>query len=649
MLILAYVQKLRATGMKLLLLVIPIFAILQSPGSQNLIQQRNQQRVDQLNQLFKNTLNEDPIKALEYSKESLEIADSLGYDKGIAYALNNLGVIQNRIGNLDKALEYFFKSRRLHQAINNDDGLSATLNNIGTIYSSKKDYDKALQYFLDAYRIIENLKDTVRIIGSLNNIGNIHLAKNEDQQAMDYYMGSLDLYNNLTDQYQVFDPHTNIGNIYFRRGDYDSAIHYYNQSLVIERANKNHEGQAQALQNLGITYSQINQHSKSVDYLVDALEIAQSINSKPLLMEIYRSLSETYFAQRNWLLAKDYLLLHGMVKDSIYNEESNRRISELGRTFEMEQQEQQIELLRKESEIQQLQLKNNRNSILAIVFGSGVLFCLVVFYYLKNRASQKTRELLAGKNKEITESIHYAQSVQAAILDQESIRKSFPESFILYKPKDIVSGDFYWHSKPNGVDVMASVDCTGHGVAGAFMTVIGNSLLNQIVVENKETQPAKVLELLEQKLRLTLKDKHVDISNHGMDIAICCIDRKLQRLTFAGARSDLYFVREGTINEVKGDRHTIGENLGDEVKAFKQQEIIYQDNDIYYLSSDGYADQFGAETNKKFMKKRFKTFLSSIHTHSMKDQCTLLDEELEQWKGKFEQTDDILIIGFKIN
>ncbi|GJM30621.1 MAG: hypothetical protein DHS20C17_32560 [Cyclobacteriaceae bacterium] len=635
--------------MKLLWLALPVLALFQIADQSPLVQQRNQQRVDQLNQLFKNTLNQDPIAALEYTKEGLEIADSLGYDKGIAYALNNLGVVQNRIGNLDKALEYFFKSRRLHQAVNNQDGLSATLNNIGTVYSAKKDFDKALQYFLDAYRIIENLQDTIRIIGSLNNIGNIHLAKNEDQLAMDYYKGSLVLYNHLKDRYQVFDPHSNIGNIFFKKQQYDSALYYYKQSLSIENANNNLNGQAQALHQLGVTYSQLGQYSLAVNYLTDALEIAQSTNSKPQLMDIYRSLSETYFDQRNWLLAKDYLLLHGMVKDSIYNEESNRRISELGRTYEMEQQEQQIELLRKESEIQQLQLKNNRNSILAIVFGSAVLFCLVVFYYLKNQASQKTKALLASKNKEITESIHYAQSVQSAILDQESIKKSFPDSFILYKPKDIVSGDFYWHSKSNGMDIVASVDCTGHGVAGAFMTVIGNSLLNQIVVEDKVTEPATILSQLDVKLRHTLKDKQVDISNHGMDIAICRIDDASNKLTFAGARSDLYLLRKGVINEVKGDRHTIGENLSDEIKAFGQQELAYQSNDICYLSSDGFSDQFGVHTNKKFMKKRFKDLLESIHQHPFTEQSKLLNQELEKWQGNLEQTDDILVIGIKVN
>lgn len=633
--------------MKLLLLVMPVMAIFYYP-SVALAQDKDQNRVDQLNDLFKNTLNQDPVSALQYAKEALSIADSINYDRGIAYALNNLGVVQNRIGNLDKALDYFFRSRRLHQAIDNPDGLAATLNNIGTVYSSKNDYDKSLEYFLDAYRIIEQLHDTTRLIGSLNNIGNIHLAKGEDKRAMGFYKGSLELYENLKNKYQVFDPHTNVGNVYFRSRQYDSALYHYNKSLLIEEANDNLAGQAQALHHLGVTYEQLGRHNVSVDYLVDALELAQSVSSKPLLMDIYKSLSDSYFNQRNWLLAKDYLLLHGMVKDSIYNEESNRIISELGRTFEMEQQEQQIELLQKESEIQQLQLKNNRNSILAIVFGAAVLFCLVIFYYLKNQSNQKTKALLAAKNKEITESIHYAHSVQSAILDEESINRSFPESFILYRPKDIVSGDFYWHGKLNGSDILASVDCTGHGVAGAFMTVIGNSLLNQIIVEEKESTPAKILEKLDIKLRHTLKDKQVDISNHGMDIAICKIDSKLKKLTFAGARSDLYFLRGGTINEIKGDRHTIGENLNDDTKEFKQREIGFQTDDIYYLSSDGFADQFGEHSNKKFMKKKFKELLKSVHNFSLNEQRRRLESELDQWQGKLEQTDDILVMGVKI-
>lgn len=628
-------------------MILPVIAFIQFPFT-SFSQEKDQEQVDRLNELFRQTLTQDPIKALEYTKHALDIADSINYDKGIAYAFNNLGVIQNRIGNLDKALEYFYHSQRIHRAIDNQDGLAATLNNIGTVYSSKKDYGRALEYFLDAYRIIENLQDTTRLIGSLNNIGNIYLTKNEDRLAMDYYKGSLSLYDSLKNKYHVFDPHINIGNVYFRNDQFDSALYYYRKSLSIQKANDDMAGEAQVLHHIGVTYGQLGQHNLSIAYQLDALEIAQSTTSKPLLMDLYKSLSDAYFNQKDWLLAKDYLLLHGMVKDSIYNEESNRKISELGRTFEMEQQEQQIKLLKKESEIQRLQLKNNQNSILAVVFGAGILFCMVIFYYLKNQSNQKTKALLAAKNKEITESIHYAQSVQSSILDRESIGKSFPESFILYKPKDIVSGDFYWHGKLNGSDILASVDCTGHGVAGAFMTVIGNSLLNQIVVEEKESTPARILEKLDIKLRRTLKDKQVDISNHGMDISICKIDRNTGKLTFSGARSDLYLIRDEEINEIKGDRHTIGENLNENAREFKQQQITFQTNDICYLSSDGYADQFGEYSNKKFMKKKFKELLKAIHKESLGQQRILLEKELQHWQGKLEQTDDILVMGIKL-
>ncbi len=400
---------------------------------------------------------------------------------------------------------------------------------------------------------------------------------------------------------------------------------------------------------MGVTYDYLQQHDRAVNHNVDALEIAQTINSKPLIMGIYKALSDVYFNKKEWYLAKDYLLLHGLVKDSIYNEESNRKISDLERSYELEQREREIELLKKETRIQQLQLKNNRYSILTIVFGAAILFSVAIFYYLKNQSSQKTRALLASKNQEITESIHYAQSVQDAILDRESIARSFPQSFIFYKPKDIVSGDFYWHSKLNGYDILATVDCTGHGVAGAFMTVIGNSLLNQIVVENHETNPAKILEQLDLKLRQTLRDKQVDISNHGMDIAICKIDKSDRMLTFAGARSNLYVIHDGTIEEIKGDRHTIGEVRNNEQKAFQQQSIAYHADDLFYLSSDGFADQFGENPNKKFMKKKFKALLTSIHQTPLENQGSLLEEALVDWQGDIEQTDDILVLGIKCN
>ncbi len=606
-------------------------------------------RVDQLNELSKIALPNNPFEALDYSDQALKLAESIKYDRGIAYALNNIGVVHNNIGNLDKALDYFLRSWRIHQAINNQDGVASSLNNIGTIYSSKEDYDKALNYFIRALEIVQNIPDTTRIIGSLNNIGNIHLARNEVEQAEQYYKKSWDLYRHLPNQYRAFDPYTNLGNVHFQRGVYDSALYHYQQSLAIESANENVAGQAQACHNLGVTYNRLGENDLALEYQFKALEMAQVINSKPLIMTIYKSLSDIYFDQKNWFLAKDYLLWYGMVKDSIYNEQSNRKIADLERTYELEEREREIELLKKESQIQRLQLKNNRNSILAIVFGSAVLFSIAIFYYLKHKSSQKTRALLASKNREITESIKYAQSVQQAILDRESIQKSFPESFIFFRPKDIVSGDFYWHCKLNGWDILATVDCTGHGVAGAFMTVIGNSLLNQIIVENQEADPARILEQLDIKLKETLKERQVDLNKHGMDIAICRIDKRRKTLTFAGARSDLYTIKGGSFEEIKGDRHTIGENINGSTKSFRQHQVSLNKNDLFYLSSDGFADQFGENPNKKFMKKSFKELLTSIWSKPLSEQEACLDETLNAWQGTQEQTDDILVMGIRCN
>ena len=277
--------------------------------------------------------------------------------------------------------------------------------------------------------------------------------------------------------------------------------------------------------------------------------------------------------------------------------------------------------------------------------------------------------LIEAKHTEIIDSVNYAKRIQEAILpDLKEIFSHLPDSFILFKPRDIVSGDFYWFSNKNGKSIIAAVDCTGHGVPGAFMSMIGNTLLNQIVDEKGITDPSQILNMLNEEVNTSLKQtqEHSE-SRDGMDIAICCFDLQKMEVKYAGANRPLYIVKTveseelrvessensqlSTLNsqliEIKPDKCAIGGLDYDVPKVFTTYSISLKKNDIIYISTDGYADQF-SPNDKKLMTKKFKETLLSIYQLPMEEQMDFLDSFIENWKGSMEQTDDILVIGVKV-
>jgi serine phosphatase RsbU (regulator of sigma subunit) len=274
---------------------------------------------------------------------------------------------------------------------------------------------------------------------------------------------------------------------------------------------------------------------------------------------------------------------------------------------------------------------------------------------LEQKVSERTAEVEAQKKeievllKHITDSIVYAKRIQEAILPPQSYVKSLlPNSFVLFKPKDIVSGDFYWMEEKDDTVIFAAVDCTGHGVPGAFMTIIGYNGLNHAFNESKETSPASILNSLNEVISTTLRqDKGSNIKD-GMDAAMCMINPKTNELQFAGAFNPLFLIREGVVQEIKGNKLPIGAFIGEERQKFTNHKFQLEKGDTIYIFSDGYADQFGGPKGKKFMYKQFRDLLLEINGKSMDDQKKILNETIESWRGEHEQVDDILVIGLKI-
>ncbi len=258
---------------------------------------------------------------------------------------------------------------------------------------------------------------------------------------------------------------------------------------------------------------------------------------------------------------------------------------------------------------------------------------------------------LEQKNQDITDSIKYAKRIQEAILPPDQlIDNSLPESFVLYEPKDIVSGDFYWMANRGEDTYIAAVDCTGHGVPGAFMSMIGYNLLNQIVNEKGITEPSKILDELHSGVRKALKQDMEDSeSRDGMDLALCKINNKKKHLEYSGAYRPLYLVRDNEIVETKGNKFAIGGQEITHSSDFTNHELKISKGDTFYIFSDGYADQFGGENSKKFMTKRFKNLLLDIQEKTLNEQKKVLKETIKKWRGSIRQIDDILVIGIRFN
>lgn len=624
------------------------------------------EEVNRLNQLFKSTRTQAPIDAFEYAKNALALSKKLNYIEGEATALNNLGVYHKQKGDYDTSLQYYKDALHLYDSIDNKDGSAKALSNIGNIYSMNRDFENALDYYLRAQKIFKALNDTSHLTRIINNIGNVYLDIGQELEAVKYYKEVLSIFSNSRNPEELFDPYSNIGKVYFNKELYDSALYYFEKSLEYEVSTENKFGIAGTLVRIARLQNAQGNYGAALSAGEEAVAIASAVDSQPVLMDAYSTLAEVYLHLNDLRSSYLYMNQYHSIKDSLFNEKTRKSIAELERSIDLEQKEKEIALLRKEAEISQLKYQNSQILNAAAVLLSILLMLLAILVYLKFRQSKKAKALLEQQHEEIliskkaielqkikleswnqniTDSIEYAKNIQDGIMNHHNFENNLPDSFIFYKPKDIVSGDFYWYSQLNDVDIVVLVDCTGHGVAGAFMTVIANSVLNQIVNEQEVTDPATILKMMDCKVMETLKQKEISTRNHSMDMSICKIDRKKGVLTYAGAKRPLYIISEGELKEIKGDKFTIGEYYGSPHKDFSNKEMKIHSKLKVYLSSDGFADQFGYSVEKKYMTSRFKNLLKTISEKNMKQQGLSLGLEMQRWQGEMEQTDDILVIG----
>ena len=353
------------------------------------------------------------------------------------------------------------------------------------------------------------------------------------------------------------------------------------------------------------------------------------------------------------------------MQDSILNEANSKQLNELEAKYETEKKENEIKLLTKEKELDKAVIERGKLVRNSLIWGTGLIFMLGVLVFSRYREKRKANILLAEKNEaitlqkeeielknqtitvaykvieeknmDITDSIRYAKRIQEAILPlREDVNKALPQSFVMYRPKDIVSGDFYWFYQRSGRIYIAACDCTGHGVPEAFMSMIGSDMLNHTMLDGVE-DPGKILTSLNKKTRIALK-QHDSSSQtmDGMDIVLCMIENEKQLLTYSSANRPLYFIRNGELAELAPDKSGIAGYTQDDF-SFTSHRVPLQPGDAFYLFSDGFADQFGGKKGKKFTTKRFRELLLSIHELPPGEQEQRIRSTIEQWQGDIEQ------------
>jgi len=639
-----------------------------------------------------------PEECIKLATEALEMSEKINYAFGKMNAYNNIGLASYYSSDYEKALNYFNKALKEAEKANNKNKMAVALNNIGLVYDDKADYNKALEYYLQSLKIAEADPNSKWQLGSTyNNIALIYKNLGKYDVALDYHNKSLKIKQEVGNQRGVGSSLHNIALIYKIKGEYEKSLEYNFKALEIRKAINDESGTALTLNNIGSVYESLNEtekaltyfqeslkirehlkdnynlaitlfslgsnycnkkdYSKGFQYLDKAMNLSKELGAKELLKYGYETYTEAYAAMGNYQKAFECQTLLLNIKDSILNAENTKQLNELQTKYESEKRQKELELVTKESEIQALQL--NRNKLFLYILFVSILLILFLSVVLFNRykLKQKANELLELQNKEITQqkkeitdSINYAKRIQESILPPDSHWKSIlPNSFIFYRPKDIVSGDFYWIEQRNEFICFAAVDCTGHGVPGALMSVVGFNLLTQAVNEIGITEPAEILKHLDAGVTKTLRQSEEGKGvKDGMDLSLCTLNIKTNELQYAGAFNSLYYIQNNHLHEIKADKFPIGINLDGIVDNYTNHKIQLKKGDAVYLFSDGYADQFGGAKGKKFKYNKLKELLLSVHDKKPNEQQQIISETFDNWKKNLEQVDDVVVIGVKI-
>ncbi len=622
-------------------------------------------------------------KSLQYGSSALDLSKKINYEKGISDSYNTIGIVYQNQGNYEKALENYIFSLRIKEKIGDKKGLSGIYNNVGNLYKDRKDYDKALENYFTSIKLKNELGDIKGLAGTYNNTGLVYWGQKNYDKALDYFLKSVKIIEEFNIKSIYSSVLGNIGIIYEEKAELvqktdirkheefrKKAFEFYFKALKISDEIGDVGQSVINLGNIGSLYANQNNYSEAEKYLVKALKMAEEIGALDLQKEQLANLSDVYFGLGEYKTAYIYHRQYSAVNDSLFNEESSNQIAEMSAKYETDKKEQQIKLIQSEQEKERsITDAAKKRQLIILISVSGLLVLVFIFAGFITRTLRITRkqksliekqklmvehqkQLVEEHHKEITDSINYAERIQRSFLaTKELLDENLNDYFVLFKPKDVVSGDFYWAtstcSATNKKFILVTADSTGHGVPGAIMSLLNITSLES-AIKDGFTEPSDILNATRKTIIERLKkDGSPEGGKDGMDASLICFDFINYKLVYSAANNPVWIVRKNELIELKPDKMPIGKSDRDAV-PFTQHKFDLQKDDMVYALTDGLPDQFGGPKGKKFLYKQLKELLISISSKQLEVQNQIITDALINWKGNLEQVDDVCIIGVRI-
>jgi serine phosphatase RsbU (regulator of sigma subunit)/tetratricopeptide (TPR) repeat protein len=556
-------------------------------------------------------LQDNMGEALENMQKELEVCLNFKDNARTAKCYNNMGIVYKGKKKYAEALEMYSKSLEISKAANDSAGIASSQGNIGVIYDAQGKYDEALLYLFQCKTIREKLKEESRMPPTLSSISVV----------------------------------------YYHRGQYDSAKIFIDAALVFARKKGDVRNLTSAYENKAAIYSKMLKYDSAIIYFDSAAAFARPLGRRGTIINIYRDRADMETSRGNYEEATKWLEKLIALKDSVQTEESADKFAELDARYQNSVRKRENDQLKADA-VKSATVTKFLYALAAL----GLLVALALLYAFRNKqksnlAIQQKSDLIENQKQEITDSITYARRIQQAILPPlSSLEKQYPDSFVLYLPKAIVSGDFWWMTESaDGSVCIAAADCTGHGVPGAFMSMLGVDKLSAL---DTSKSTANMLSELNRAVKNTLhqiEQNKTDEVNDGMDIALIKTRAGEKQVRYAGANRPLWIIASsGECREYKATKAAIGGHTPEE-QIFEELVIPVQSGDCIYLFSDGFADQFGGDHGKKIMTKRMRDWLMEIRHLPMREQKDQLSKRFAEWTGKNEQVDDVLVIGLRMS
>lgn len=483
---------------------------------------------------------------------------------------------------------------------------------LAVFHSDLQDYATAEQYFSSAEKLASTSEAIYQLARIRSGRAAVAIAQNRMEDAMQLNESALNGYRECGHFIAISRALNDLGVIYARQGDHAKAKKYLSEAMEIRRKSNYLPGLTTTQMELARMLMLENDTDGAQQLLEDALKLSVMMKARQKVITCHSLLSEIHKTKKNYQVALEHLEQSYKVKAELSGEEATNRIKQLQQKHATEQADQQAEIHR-----------------------------------LKNVELKQAYDAIEDQNKSILDSINYARRIQTALLGSRTLFSKFlPQNFILYKPKDIVSGDFWWCAEEKDEFWFAVADCTGHGVPGAFMSLLNINLLNRALSENENASPAKLLNEVRRQVIASLNKEGAEEARDGMDAVLCSVN-KTGRLRFACANNALLHIRNGELTVHGPDKFPVGLSPTSQPEPFTEFEIQLEKNDSVYLSTDGYADQFGGTKGKKFKQKRLRELILQHAALPVSEQETILENEFESWRGNLEQVDDVLVLGFR--